>query len=47
MVNSDIIELNTEQNDAQAIYESVPKKRRRPPNQTTQSSTSTGIEKPK
>ena len=44
MVNSDIIELNTQQNDAQAIFERVPKKRRRPPKQTTQSSTSTGID---
>ena len=45
MVNADIIELNTEQNDdAQDIYEMVPKKRGRPPKQTTQSSTSTGIE---
>ena len=43
MVNADLIELNTEQNDAQAIYERVPKKRRRPPKQT-QSSTSTGID---
>jgi hypothetical protein len=43
-----IIELSTEQNDAQAIYERVrrpPKKRMRPPKQTTQSSTSTGIDK--
>ena len=48
MVNADIIELSTEQNDAQAIYERVrrpPKKRMRPPKQTTQSSTSTGIDK--
>ena len=45
MVNADIIELNTEQNDdAQDIYERVPKKRGRAPKQTTQSSTSTGIE---
>ena len=44
MVNSDIIELNTQQNDAQAIFERVPKKRRRPPKQTTQSSTSTVID---
>ena len=44
MVNADIIELNTEQNDAQAIYERVPKKRWRPPKQTTQSFTYTGIE---
>ena len=44
MVNADIIELNTEQNDAQAIYERVPKKRVRPSKQTTQSATSTGIE---
>jgi hypothetical protein len=44
VVNADIIELNTEQNDAQAIYERVPKKRRRPPKQTTQSSTSTVID---
>ena len=40
MVNADIIELHTEQNDAQAIYERV----RRPPKQTTQSSTSTVID---
>ena len=44
MVNADIIELNTEQNDAQAIYEKVPKKRRGPPKQTTQSYMSTGID---
>jgi hypothetical protein len=44
VVNSDIIELNTQQNDAQAIFERVPKKRRRPPKQTTQSSTSTVID---
>ncbi len=44
MVNADIIELNAEQNDAQAIYERVPIKRRRPPKQTTQSSTSTVID---
>ena len=44
MVNADIIKLNTEQNDAQAIYERVPKKRGRYSKQTTQSSTSTGIE---
>ena len=44
MVNADIFELNTKQNDAQAIYERVPKKRGRPSKQTTQSSTSTGIE---
>ena len=43
MVNADIIKLNTEQNDAQAIYERVPTKRGRPWKQT-QSSTSTGIE---
>ena len=44
MVNADIIELNTEQNYAQAIYERVPKKPGRPSKQTTQSATSTGIE---
>ena len=44
MVNADEFELNTEQNDAQAIYERVPKKRGRYSKQTTQSSTSTGIE---
>ena len=38
MVNADIIELNTEQNDAQAFYERAPKKRGRPSKQTTQSS---------
>ncbi len=43
MVNADIIELNTEQNDVQAIYERVAKKRGRPPKQTTQSSLSIGI----
>jgi len=45
VVNADIIELNTEQNDTQAIYERVPKKSRRLPKQTTQSSTSTVIDK--
>jgi hypothetical protein len=44
VVNADIIERKTEQDDAQAIYERVPKKRGRPPKQTTQSSRSTGIE---
>jgi hypothetical protein len=44
VVNADLIELNTELNDAQAISARVPKKRGRPPKQTTQPSTSTGIQ---
>ena len=44
MENADIIEFNTEQNNAQAFYERVPKKRRGPPKQTKQSSTLTGID---
>ena len=45
LVNADIIKLYTEQNDSQAFYARVSEKRGRPPKQTTQSSTSTGIEK--
>jgi hypothetical protein len=45
LVNADIIKLHTEQNDSQAFYTRVSEKRGRPPKQTTQSSTSTGIEK--
>ena len=45
LVNADIIKLYTEQNDSQAFYARVPEKRGRPPKQSTQSSTSTGIEK--
>ena len=45
LVNADIIKLYTEQNDSQAFYARVPEKRWRPPKQSTQSSTSTGIEK--
>ena len=45
MVNADIIELHTEQNDAQAIYERVPKKRGRPPKiSATQQPTSTEVD---
>jgi hypothetical protein len=45
LVNADIIKLYTEQNDSQTFYGRVPEKRGRPPKQSTQSSTSTGIEK--
>ena len=45
LVNADIIKLYTEQNDSQAFYARVPENRGRPPKQSTQSSTSTGIEK--
>jgi hypothetical protein len=45
LVNADIINLYTEQNDSQTFYGRVPEKRGRPPKQSTQSSTSTGIEK--
>jgi hypothetical protein len=45
VVYADIIKLYTEQNDSQAFYARVPEKRGRPPKQSTQSSTSTGIEK--
>jgi hypothetical protein len=45
LVNADIIKLYTEQNDSQAFYARVPEKRGRPPKQSTQSSTSKGIEK--
>ena len=44
VVNADLIELNTGLNNAQAISARVPRKRGRPPKQTTQPSTSTGIE---
>ena len=45
LVNADIIKLYTEQNDSQTFYGRVPEKRGRPPKQSTQSSTSKGIEK--